>query len=112
MSRTKPIHFDVTHAADVSLFSRRQDLKSSAKRPAEQVLYIEAPMLPSKANPQASGRINPPDMREESYGAGTSRFLCRVPVANDVRYCRCGGVLSQRFNGSLFCRNCHREERA
>ena len=39
----------------------------------------------------------------------TDRFLCRVPVAKDVQYCPCGGVLSQRLNESLFCRRCGRD---
>jgi hypothetical protein len=37
------------------------------------------------------------------------KVLCRVPVAQDVRYCDCGGLLSQRLNESLFCRTCGRD---
>ena len=39
----------------------------------------------------------------------TERMLCRVPVANDVRFCRCGGVYSDLFNGRSLCRGCGRE---
>lgn len=39
----------------------------------------------------------------------TGKFVCKVPVANDVLYCNCGGVMSQRFNESLFCRTCGKE---
>ncbi len=39
----------------------------------------------------------------------TGRMLCRVPVANDVRLCGCGGVFSDLFNGRSLCRSCGRE---
>lgn len=39
----------------------------------------------------------------------TGKFICKVPMGNDVLYCGCGGVLSQRFNESLFCRACGKE---
>jgi len=39
----------------------------------------------------------------------TGRMLCRVPVANDVRLCGCGGVFSDLFNGRSLCRGCGRE---
>lgn len=39
----------------------------------------------------------------------TERLLCRVPVANDVRMCPCGGVFSDLFNGRSLCRGCGRE---
>jgi hypothetical protein len=39
----------------------------------------------------------------------TSRYLCRVPVANDVKRCRCGGVYSERLDGADFCRSCGRD---
>jgi hypothetical protein len=37
------------------------------------------------------------------------KLHCRIPVAKDVQYCACGGVLSQRFNEALFCRTCGRD---
>jgi hypothetical protein len=39
----------------------------------------------------------------------TTGFLCNVPVSNDILYCSCGGILSQRFNESFFCRTCGQE---
>jgi hypothetical protein len=39
----------------------------------------------------------------------TPRYLCRVPVANDVKRCICGGVFSQRLDGANFCRRCGRD---
>lgn len=40
----------------------------------------------------------------------TAQYLCKVPVSSDVLHCGCGGVLSQRFNESYFCRSCGKEE--
>ncbi len=110
MARTKSSRDSVTYTVDTPFFPRSRDREPGTDRPEELVLYIEEPMLPRRPRPRPSARIDPTDVGEV-YRV-TSRFLCRVPVANDVRYCRCSGVLSQRLNGSLFCRRCHHEEGA
>jgi hypothetical protein len=110
MSRNKSNRSIVTDSTDVPFFPRLRDIEPGTDRLEELVLYIEEPIAPRRPRSRPSGRMDPPSA-EEAYNV-TSRFLCRVPVANDVRYCRCHGVLSQRLNGSLFCRRCHHEEGA
>lgn len=69
------------------------------------VLRIDGPAL--RMQDEAGGGVlflEPGDDQSVTTG-----FLCNVPVSNDVLYCRCGGILSQRFNESLFCRTCGQE---
>ena len=71
----------------------------------QEVLRIDGPGL-SVQNEAASGAIV---INLDGDQDVTTQFLCKVPVSIDVSYCRCGGILSQRFNDSLFCRSCGQE---
>ena len=86
-------------------------VRRSSPRPAsgcdpeqarQEVLRIDGPVLS-----EAAGGVIVIDLGDDQDV--TMQFLCKVPVPNDVLYCRCGGILSQRFNESLFCRTCGRE---
>ena len=85
--------------------ARSQSIRDEGRRE----LHLE--LQPVLAGPprEASGarRIAVEDTAD-AYRV-TSRYLCRVPVANDVKRCQCGGVFSQRLDGANFCRRCGRD---
>jgi hypothetical protein len=72
-------------------------------------LPLHAATLPGKRSggSPAVCRILPEDAGAVFHV--TERLVCRVPVANDVRLCACGGVYSDLFNGRSLCRGCGRE---
>ena len=71
----------------------------------KKVLQIDGPALPMLD--EAAGGVFVMEPGEDRNV--TTGFLCNVPVSNDILYCSCGGILSQRFNESLFCRTCGQE---
>src|SRR5512145_1759802 len=91
----------------------RVPLRHCAPRPLPGEALRELPLhvvpLPGKrgGGSPAVCRIVPEDVGE-AYRV-TDRMLCRVPVANDVRLCGCGGLYSDLFNGRSLCRGCGRE---
>ncbi|MDP3940335.1 MAG: hypothetical protein Q8R92_19640 [Deltaproteobacteria bacterium] len=97
-----------------------QTLRGAADRAAypelqELPLTMTAPAHPSSGGPEhapplpasAASGVFVLDISENLEVTG--KFICKVPVGNDVLHCGCGGVLSQRFNESLFCRTCGKE---
>lgn len=89
-------------ASPVRRSSSRSVTGSDPGRAKQKVVRIDGPTLDESA-----GGVIVIDLGDGQDV--TTQFLCKVPVSNDVLYCRCGGILSQRFNESLFCRTCGQE---
>ncbi len=70
-------------------------------------LPLRVPVEAVQARPRRAETVARGNLSETYEVKG--KMLCRVPVAQDVHDCACGGVLSQRLNESLFCRTCGRD---
>jgi hypothetical protein len=71
------------------------------------MLPLQVPVEATHPGPRGAETVSRGNL-SDAYEVKT-KMLCRVPVAQDVQYCACGGVLSQRLNESLFCRTCGRD---
>ena len=72
-------------------------------------LPLHAARLPGKRDGGSPAACRAAGEDVGAFYRVTERLICRVPVANDVRVCPCGGVFSDLFNGRSLCRGCGAE---